>query len=84
MALTPNQVFRKGMLKHFGIPTAAAGKFMDPIFIQLCKEVKLDVISFDDWLHEKHGEYEVDGLSMSEAIDKFYSVDASLFVKSVL
>lgn len=82
--MTPNQTFRKGMLKHFGIPTSQAGEFMDPIFVQLSKEVKLDVLRFDDWLHEKHGEYENDGLSMSEAIDKFYSVDASLFVKSFL
>lgn len=84
MALTPNQIFRKGMLKHFGIPTGSSGAFMDPIFIQLRKEVKLDVLKFDDWLHEKHGEYEADGLSMEEAIDKFYSVDATLFVKSFL
>jgi hypothetical protein len=72
------------MQKHFGIPTADAGKFMDPIFIQLAKEVKLDVLFFDDWLHRQHGEYEADGLSMEEAIDKFYSVDATLFVKSFL
>ena len=82
--MTPNQTFRKGMQKHFGLSTTAAGEFMDPIFIQLGKQVKLDVLKFDDWLHEKHGEYENDGLSMSEAIDRFYSVDASLFVRSFL
>lgn len=82
--MTPNQIFRKGMLKHFGIQTSQAGEFMDPIFIQISKEVKLDVLKFDDWLHEKHGEYEADGLSMGEAIDKFYSVEASVFVKSFL
>ncbi len=82
--MTSNQAFRKGMQKHFGLSTTAAGEFMDLIFIQLRKEVKLDVLKFDDWLHEKHGEYEADGLSMEEAIDKFYSVDATLFVKSFL
>lgn len=70
------------MRKHFHIQEP--GKFIDILFAQLSREVKLDVLLFDDWLHQKHGEYEADGLSMQEAIDKFYSVEASQFMKSFL
>lgn len=75
------QAFHRGMRELFGITDA--GRFMDLVFVQL-HEVKLDVLAFDDWLHEKHGQYEDDGLSMREAIAKHYSEAAAAFVESLL
>ena len=80
---TTLQLFHEGMRSHFRV-TGNPGLFLDTIFIQLGKQVKLDVIKFDDLLHARHGEYEADGLSMRECIAKHYSEDAARFVESLI
>lgn len=75
--------FHAGFKKHFpGIGNA--GRFLDTLAIQCGKRVAVDVLALDDWLHEKHGEYEADGLSMAECIAKHYGEPARAFVESLI
>jgi hypothetical protein len=74
--------FCRGMDRFFGI--RGANRFLDEIFLQLRREVRIDVIKFDDWLHAKHGEYENDGQSMEEVITKHYGEPATTFIRSLI
>lgn len=75
--------YHAGMKRHFpGIGNA--GRFLDPLAIQCGKRVAIDVLALDDWLHEKHGEYENDGLSMADCISKYYGEAAKTFIQSLI
>lgn len=56
--------------------------------VYLCKtalitgKVRLDIIKFDDWLHVKHGNYEVDkNVSMAQLVAKEYGISARSFIE---
>lgn len=75
--------YHSAMRKHFpGIGNP--GRFLDPLAIQMGKRVAVDVLALDDWLHEKHGEYENDGLSMAECISKHYGGPAAELVQALI
>lgn len=76
--------FHAGMKRHFPA-LGNAGRFLDPLAIMSGKRVALDILAFDDWLHEKHGEYETTaGQSMRECIAANYSPEAAAFVESLI
>lgn len=79
---TPVQSFHAGMREHFKITNA--GRFIDPLFIQLRREVKVDVIALDDWLCQQHPEYVGADYSMHDLIAKHYGEAAAAFVKSFI
>jgi hypothetical protein len=79
---TPLQHFCTGMHRHFKI--RGANRFLDEIYIQLRKEVRLDVLQFDDWLHAQHGEYEAENLSMRDVITRHYGESAATFIDSMI
>ena len=71
------------MKNYFGIK--AANKFIDPSLTLISGKIVLDIFAFDDFLHEKHGEYEEEqGISMSELITKEYGERAKNFIKLML
>lgn len=70
--------FCKGMKQHFGIRDA--NKYLDPITLRY-PAVSLNILVFDDWLHEKFGMYEDQGKSMDNIITEKFSADASNFVR---
>lgn len=76
--------FHKGMKDHFGIANDA-GRFLCEIMLRL-KRVSLDIVKFDEWLVVEIGhDYNVvEGLSMKDAITKYYSPEATEFVKRAL
>lgn len=74
--------YHEGMKRHFGINSA--GRFLDRLAIMASRRVALDVLAFDEWLHERHGEYENDGLSMADCIAKHYGERAKAFVESLI
>ena len=77
-----NKSFFNGLKKHFNITTP--NKFLDITMLSVGK-VKVDVFAFDDWLHNKHGEYEIDeGLSMKEVISKYYGKSAASFIEKMI
>lgn len=74
--------FHKGMKGYFGIPRPQ--DFLDMEMAQL-RWVHIDLLKFDEWLHGVVGNYEEDeGLSMEEALDKYYGVEATNFIKSLI
>ena len=76
--------FHGGMRKFFKI--GDAGKYVDTILLMAgTKELKINIIMFDDWLHKQHGEYEDErGLSMKELIAREYGEQAELFIQSLI
>lgn len=80
----PLMKFRKGFRKFF--PDLDAGKFIDRNLIGASPApiVSIDVMQFDDWLHEKFGEYEKKKLSMARVIEKHFGKDAMLFIKEAI
>lgn len=74
--------FHAGLRQHFpGIGNA--GRFLCKTSLMLGSP-RIDVITLDDWLHERHGEYENDGLSMADCIAKHYGEGAKAFVQSLI
>jgi hypothetical protein len=72
------------MKLHFGI-TDEAGKFLCKIYLAM-REARLDIVKFDRWLQNTLGhDYNVrDGLSLKQAITKYYSKEAAEFVRKAL
>ncbi len=71
--------FWAGMKKHFGINQAK--QYMDTLAIMSGRGAGIDILKLDDWLHEKHGNYEDTwGMSMSEFIETEYGKAAHDFV----
>ena len=46
--------------------------FYDGWMSVLSKHLCIDILKFDDWLHEKHGTYENEGMGMNDVIRKYY------------
>ena len=78
--MSPQEYFKK-MRDFFDIPNPQ--QFFDPVFLRH-KKIRLDIIKFDDWLHEKVGDYEDDGKNMKDALIENFGVDASLFIGTLL
>ncbi len=71
------------MKSFFGIK--AANRFIDPTMTQLSGKIALDLFALDNYLHEKHGEYETEqGISMSELIAKEYGTSAHHFIAKMM
>ena len=75
------QMFAKALEKHFKISHGDAHKFIDLLMLRLRMKCTLDIMKFDDWLHEQHGEYEEAGQSMSDVITLYYGKTATAWVK---
>jgi hypothetical protein len=52
--------------------------------MQLTRQAKIDPYKFDDYLHEKHGNYEDKGLGMNTLLEKEYGHSAMLLIKALL
>jgi len=76
--------FHKGMREYFGIKDGA-GEYLCKIFLEH-REARLDIVKLDGWLMRELGfDYNVrDGLSMKQAIVKYYGEDAMEFVRKAL
>jgi len=76
--------FHRGMKDHFGIVTGV-GRFICPTFI-ITKKISLNIVEFDCWIMENLGyDYTIkEGLSMKDAITKYYGEEAMLFIKKSL
>lgn len=54
--------------------------FMDTTLMRITGRLELDVLKLDDLLHERHGDYENDGKSMSDITLQVYGIQANAFV----
>lgn len=66
---------------YFGV---SFRKFHDSLSSAFFGSACIDLIKFDEWLHEKHGEYEKGKMSMASVIKKYYGEDASKFIEELL
>jgi hypothetical protein len=67
--------------KTFGI---SFRNFQDGLLTSLFGCIKIDIIKFDEWLKEKHGDEEYIGKSTEQIIHKFYGDAAVLFILQLL
>lgn len=58
--------------------------FYDGILTIAFGALKIDILKFDDHLHEKHGQYEEKGMSMAELITKEYSTEARKLIQELI
>jgi hypothetical protein len=68
--------------KYF--PGLRLNDFMDPTITWISKTPKIDLCKLDDFLHEKHGNYESRKLSMSQLLEKEYGKDAKTFIENLI
>ena len=71
----------KLMKKFFG---CLPYEFLDKILFSCTGQYWLDVLAFDDFLHKKFGDYDVNGMSMSECIQKEYGDEALALIDMTL
>jgi hypothetical protein len=77
------QEFSRKMHDYFGISNAV--KYLDTTMSALDMSPVLDPMLFDDYLHEKFGNYDdEDGMSMAELIENKYGKEAREFVESMI
>jgi hypothetical protein len=70
--------FRRGMKTYF---PACRECVVDLFLWVVFREVRLDVLLLDDWLHKVYGEYETErNMSMEELICAEFGKDAAEFV----
>ena len=69
--------FHSNMRNLFNVQKDA-GKFLCEASLRIGL-IRLDIIALDDLLHERHGNYEDEGLSMSDFVRKNYGEKAHNF-----
>jgi hypothetical protein len=58
--------------------------FFDNILSIFLKEVRINPFRFDDYLHAVHGEYEEEGLTMEDVVQKHYGKNGLKMLKSLI
>jgi hypothetical protein len=58
--------------------------YMDALLSVAYGEPKIDIGKFDDYLHDKHGDYESGGLSMEGLLAKIYGDNAAGFIRELI
>jgi len=60
------------------------GDFHDPILSIAFGCVLIDVLKFDEWLHQRLGSYEDQGLNMQQLVVQHFGSDAWEFLSSII
>ena len=58
--------------------------YQDTSLMMCTGRIELDLLKLDDLLHERHGEYERENMSMSDIIIQEYGAVANAFVDGLL
>jgi len=77
MFFAAHKLFYKTFRRYFA-------DFIDNDLTVLFMKPVIDIEKFDDWLHEKFGEYENDGLSMRDVLANNFGESAAMQVKGLL
>jgi len=59
-------------------------RMMDNTLSYIFKRPMLDIVAFDDWLHEEFGKYEDEGLSMKDLIEQKFDKETMQSLKVLL
>lgn len=73
----------KGFNKHFGMQGRQFKTFMDEMMTIMTKKFNLDIIKFDDWLHQQGYNEKIHG-SMRNYILNEYGKEAVIFIEDLL
>ncbi len=66
--------------KFFECFHTGLSEFYDPIPSLWARCVIIDITKFDKWLHKTVGDYEEDGMSLSQAVSEYFGDDAALLI----
>jgi len=58
--------------------------FYDGLMTMLFESITIDILKFDDFLHQKHGNYEDKGKSMNDIVIEHYGENALDVLKRLL
>jgi len=58
--------------------------FYDGLMSVVSKQLCIDLLKFDEWLHEKHGNYEDAGQSMDDCIREHYGDEGVRLINEVI
>ena len=58
--------------------------FYDGVMSVASKQLCIDILKFDEWLHEKHGNYEDAGQSMDDCIREHYGEEGVKLINEVI
>lgn len=58
--------------------------FYDGLMSVASKQLCIDIMKFDEWLHEKHGDYENAGQSMDNCIREHYGEEGARLINEVI
>lgn len=58
--------------------------FYDGLMSVASKQLCIDIMKFDEWLHEKHGDYEDAGQSMDDCIREHYGDEGAKLINEVI
>lgn len=58
--------------------------FYDGLMSVVSKQLCIDIMKFDEWLHEKHGDYEDAGQSMDDCIREHYGEEGVKLINEVI
>ena len=67
--------------KYFGV---SINSYYDSMMSMVTGKITIDIIRFDDYLHEQFGQYEDDKKSMSDIIKEKYGEEAEAFIKQLI
>lgn len=71
-------------LFHKAFRTISFSNYMDKDLTVLFLKPVLDIVKFDNWLHEQYGEYERQGLSMNDLLASKYGESVSMQIRGLL
>jgi len=58
--------------------------FYDGLLSVVSKQLCIDIMKFDEWLHQQHGNYEDDGKSMDDIIREHYGEKGVELINEVI
>ena len=58
--------------------------FYDGLMSVASKQLCIDILKFDEWLHKKHGDYEDAGQSMDDCIREHYGDEGARLINEVI
>ena len=77
--------FFNGLKVHFGVDKKQAVKFIDKLIWLSKRTYSLNLFEFDDYLHEKFGEYEDERkMSMADIIEAKYGEAAKNWAEKAI
>ena len=75
--LGDNKALKEKFFKCF---QTGISEFYDPVPSLWAGCVIIDIVKFDKWLHKTVGNYEDEGLSLSQAVSEYFGDEAALLI----